>query len=299
MKQIISRILIVIFLCLFFYIAFKEDVNEYIQNDSKPEEISIDKENAALKIYFIDVGEADCTLIKVGDEYVLIDAGNNEDGLKLVDYFKELGINNFKYVITTHLHEDHIGGIDYIIKSFQVEHYYMPDVTSDNLTFTEVIDALKEKNINWEVPEIDSKFNVGEAEFTVLSIGKDEEDINDTSIVLRMSYRDTSYLFMADATKNVEFNILNKDLKSNVLKVGHHGASSSTSAQFLKKVNPQYAIISVGKLNDYNHPHNITLKKLNRLNIKTYRTDLDGTIILSSDGKNITFETLKTNTNGN
>ena len=297
MKQFITRLFIITFLVFFFYIAFNDDISNI--KDKNTKQVSKDITNAELKIHFLDVGEADCTLIQIGNEYVLIDSGNNEDGLKLVNYFKELGITSFKYVIGTHLHEDHIGGMDYVIRNFSIEHYYMPDVSSDNLTFTEVINELNIKNINWEIPEIDSEFIVGDAKFKVLWISKNEEDINDTSIVLKLIYKNTSYLFMADATKNVELNILDKDLQSDVLRVGHHGASTSTSAQFLKKVNPNYAVISVGTLNDYNHPHNVTLKKLNRLNVKTYRTDQDGSIILSSDGDGISFEKTKTDTNGN
>ena len=296
MKSLIRNILGIVLLVLLIYIAYGTEIEDYLKKDEKHENVVLnDKED--FKIYYIDVGEADCTLIKNNNEYVLIDAGNNQDGLKLVEYFKSLGITKFKYVIGTHLHEDHIGGMDYIIKNFDIEHYYMPDVTSEYMTFTEVVDSLKNKNIKWEVPEIDSTFNIGEAKFTVLWISKDEEEINDTSIVLKLDFKNTSYLFTGDATKNVELKILEKDIKSDVLKVSHHGSSDASSAQFLKLVEPKYAIISVAKINDYHHPHDITLKKLNELNIKTYRTDKDGTIVVSSDGENYYFETIKTDTN--
>ena len=296
MKSLIRNILGIVLLVLLIYIAYGTEIEDCLKKDEKHENVVLnDKED--FKIYYIDVGEADCTLIKNNNEYVLIDAGNNQDGLKLVEYFKSLGITKFKYVIGTHLHEDHIGGMDYIIKNFDIEHYYMPDVTSEYMTFTEVVDSLKEKDIKWEVPEIDSTFNIGEAKFTVLWISKDEEEINDTSIVLKLDFKNTSYLFTGDATKNVELKILEKDIKSDVLKVSHHGSSDASSAQFLKLVEPKYAIISVAKINDYHHPHDITLKKLNELNIKTYRTDKDGTIVVSSDGENYYFETIKTDTN--
>ena len=296
MKNLIRNILGIVLLVLLIYIAYGTEIEDYLKKDEKHENVVLnDKED--FKIYYIDVGEADCTLIKNNNEYALIDAGNNQDGLKLVEYFKSLGITKFKYVIGTHLHEDHIGGMDYIIKNFDIEHYYMPDVTSEYMTFTEVVDSLKEKDVKWEVPEIDSTFNIGEAKFTVLWISKDEEEINDTSIVLKLDFKNTSYLFTGDATKNVELKILDKDIKSDILKVSHHGSSDASSAQFLKLVEPKYAIISVAKINDYHHPHDITLKKLNELNIKTYRTDKDGTIVVSSDGENYYFETIKTDTN--
>lgn len=296
MKNLIRNIIGILLFVLLIYIAYGTEIKDYFKKEEKHENVVLnDKEE--FKIYFIDVGEADCTLIKNNNEYTLIDAGNNHDGLKLVEYFKNLGITKFKYVISTHLHEDHIGGMDYIIKNFDIEHYYMPDVSSEYMTFTEVIDSLKEKSIEWEVPEIDSTFNMGDAKFTVLWISKDEAEINDTSIVLKLEFKNTSYLFTGDATKNVELKILDKDLKSDVLKVSHHGSSDATSSQFLLKVEPKYAIISVAKINDYHHPHDITLKKLNELETKIYRTDKDGTIVLSSDGENYYFETIKTDTN--
>ena len=250
-----------------------------------------------LKIYFIDVGEADSTLIYNNGEYSLIDAGNNKDGKKLVNYFKSLGITKFKYVITTHVHEDHIGGMDNIIREFSIEHFLIPDTKIDNLTYTEVIKELNNRNITIETPNIDDTFNMKEVNFKVLSIGNDLENLNDTSIVLKANYKNTNYLFMADATKNVEDQIINKDIKSNLIKISHHGSYDSSSIKFLEKVNPDYAVISVEKDNDYHFPHNVVLNNLNKLNIKLYRTDLDGTIITSSDGDNIIFNTLKTDTN--
>lgn len=250
-----------------------------------------------IKIYFIDVGEADSTLIYNNGEYSLIDAGNNKDGKKLVNYFKSLGITKFKYVITTHVHEDHIGGMDNIIREFPIEHFLIPDTKVDNLTYTEVIKELNNKNITIETPNIDDTFNMEEVNFKVLSIGNDLENLNDTSIVLKANYKNTNYIFMADATKNVEDKIINKDIKSNLIKISHHGSYDSTGLKFLEKVNPDYAIISVEKDNDYHFPHNVVLNNLNKLNIKLYRTDLDGTIIASSDGNNIIFNTEKTDTN--
>ena len=279
-------LLVVLVLCYQYYTKPKE-------KEIKP--VGNIEEN--LKIYFIDVGEADSTLIYNNGEYSLIDAGNNKDGKKLVNYFKSLGINKFKYVITTHVHEDHIGGMDNIIREFPIEHFLIPDTKIDNLTYTEVIKELNNRNITIETPNIDDSFNMEEVNFKVLSIGNDIENLNDTSIVLKANYKNTNYLFMADATKNVEDQILSKDIKSNLIKISHHGSYDSSSLNFLEKVNPDYAVISVEKDNDYQFPHKVVLNNLNKLNIKLYRTDLDGTIIASSDGDNIIFNTLKTDTN--
>lgn len=254
--------------------------------------------DGSLSVHFIDVGQGDCIYINQGEYNMLIDAGNNEDGEKLVSYLKSLNVNGFDYVIGTHPHEDHIGGMDDIINNFEIENYYMPDKLSTTKTFEDVLDALDAKGLSYNVPKIDDEFKLGDATFKVIYSGDDTNDINDSSIVLKMTYGDNSFLFTGDATSNVEEIILNKDIKSDVLKVAHHGSSYSSTTEFLDKVDPKYAIISVGKNNSYNHPASITLQKLSNRDIKVYRTDLDGTIIFTSDGTNLSVQTKKTDTNG-
>ncbi len=302
-KKILEFIIMVIVVLGFFiYEEFfsnnlEKNSIQFRQTEEIEQTINL-SENSNLKIYFIDVGQADCILINNNQEYALIDAGNNEDGKKIVNYLNELGVHSFKYVVGTHAHEDHIGGMDDIIKNFNIEHFYMPDAITTTKTFEDVLDALEEKKIAFETPEIDSTFSLAETKFQVMYIGDDKKDLNDTSLVLRLTYGNTSYLLMGDATNKVEKEILNKNLQSDVLKVGHHGSQYSTHAQFLKAVSPKYAIIQVGKNNNYNHPKDVTIKKLEEVGAKIYRTDNDGTIILSSDGDNITFKTMKTDTNG-
>lgn len=300
-KNKLMKILLVliIMVCTYFYEEyFQEDTTknevEYRQN----QEVKINPNN--LVIHFVDVGQGDCILIGQNNEYLLIDAGNNEDGQLLVEYFKELGVKKFKYVIGTHAHEDHIGGIDNIINNFELDKFYMPDVITTTKTFEDVLDALLKKQKAFDTPKIGDKFKLNDLEFEVLYLGTDKSDLNDTSIVLKLTYKNTTYLFMGDATSKVEKILINegKDLSSDVLKVGHHGSQYSSTATFLKKVNPSYAVIQVGQDNEYDHPKQVTLDKLNKLNTLTYRTDEQGTIILTSDGENITFETIKTNTNG-
>lgn len=251
-----------------------------------------------LQVYFIDVGQADCIYIKQDNANMLIDAGNNEDGQKLVSYFKNLGINTFDYVVATHPHEDHIGGMDDIINNFEIDNYYMPDKLSTTKTFEDVLDALESKGLNYEVPNIGDEFDLGSASLEIIYAGDDTNDDNDSSIVLKMTYGSNSFLFTGDATSSVEEEILNKDIKSDVLKVAHHGSSYSSADAFLDKVDPKYAVISVGENNSYNHPSSTTLDKLNKRNIKLYRTDLDGTIIFTSDGNDLSVQTEKTDTNG-
>lgn len=297
-KQLTKAVLVLIILVSgYFYTTYfdNENITKDVTTNVKQ---TINESSSNLKIYFVDVGQADCILLNDNNEYSLIDAGNNEDGEKLVKYFKDLGITKFKYVFGTHAHEDHIGGMDNIIENFQIEHFYMPDAITTTRTFEEVLDALEEKNIAFETPKEGENLTFSDTDFKVLHVGKDKKDLNNTSIVLKLTYKNTSYLFMGDATSSVEKDILDKDIKSDVLKVGHHGSQYSSTISFLKKVSPKYAIIEVGKNNSYNHPKEVTLKKLEDLGTKIYRTDEDGTIILTSDGENMSFETVKTDTNG-
>src|SRR5699024_9293057 len=176
---------------------------------------------------------------------MLVDAGNNEDGPKLVTYLKGLGIADFSYVVGTHPHEDHIGGLDDIIKDFNIKTFYMPDVITTTKTFEEVLDALESKNIALSIPNKNDTFNLGDATVKVLYVGTEEEsDLNDTSIVLKVTYQNVSFLLTGDASTKVEDSLDRKDLESTVLKVGHHGSSTATNEEFLNLVNPKYAVIS-------------------------------------------------------
>lgn len=280
----------------------QEPINSLLKreafNNTEEKEVKSRKVDGALFVEFIDVGQADSILIYNKEHYMLIDGGNNEDGMKLVNYFNSLGITKFDYVIGTHPHEDHIGGLDDIINNFEVGTFYMPNVITTTKTFEDVITALENKQIAFSTPNIGSTFNLGSASFKTLYVGEDEEDLNDSSIILKMIYGSNSFLFMSDASSKIEKILLEEDIDADVLKVGHHGSQYSSSESFLKKVNPTIAVIQVGIGNSYGHPRKETLDKLNELNVKVYRTDLDGTIIAKSDGENITFSTKETDTNG-
>ena len=267
-------------------------------NDSTKSDKIDAKVNENFSVSFIDVGQADSVLIRNGNYNMLIDAGNNEDGEKLVNYFKSLGIEEFTYVFATHPHEDHIGGMDDIINNFKIDNYYMSNKLSTTKTFMDVLDALDGRNLKYTVPNKGDTLKLGDANIKVIYPGDDKSNINDSSIVLKITYGKNSFLLTGDATSNVERKIYNEDIKSDVLKVAHHGSSYSSTDVFLDKVKPYYAVISVGKNNIYNHPSNKTLEKLNKRNIKVYRTDLDGTIVFISDGENLSVKALKTDTNG-
>lgn len=251
-----------------------------------------------LEVYFLDVGQADAILIRNNDEAMLIDAGNNEDGTLLSNYINSIGITNFKFVVGTHPHEDHIGGLDKIINDFNIEHILLPDAITTTKTFIEVLDAIENKNMNYEVPVIGDEFNLGDSKIEVIYTGNDESDLNNTSIILRLDYGEVSFLFTGDATDKTERKILNKNIDVDILKVGHHGSRYSTTQDFLKKVSPDYAIISVGNNNSYGHPHNETLEKFEKNNIEFHRTDIEGTILINTDGEDIKITNIRTDTNG-
>ena len=295
-KFVLSLVIFLVAIIGTFY-QKKDEVKNINKREEVVNTINYDHD---LSVYFIDVGQADCILVKDNDEYALIDAGNNEDGMKLVNYFKSLNITDFKYVFGTHAHEDHIGGMDNIIDNFNIENFYMPNAITTTKTFEDVLDSLDRKKIKFQTPNVNDDFKLNDATFKVLHIGDNKKDLNDTSVVLRLEYGNTSYLLMGDATSNVEKDLLNNNinLKSDVLKVGHHGSNYSSTIDFLNEVKPEYAIIEVGKNNSYNHPRHETLDKLKDLNAKVYRTDLDGTIVATSDGNSIKIETIKTDTNG-
>lgn len=251
-----------------------------------------------LEVYFIDVGQADSILLKFGNHNMLIDTGNNEDGTKLVNYLNSVNVDNFDYVFASHAHEDHIGGMDDVINNFKINKFFMPDVLTTTKTFEDVLDALEVNNLGYDVVAKGDEFGFFGATVKIIYVGDESDDLNDTSIVIKVTYGNTSFLFTGDATSKVERKLLKEDLKSDVLKVAHHGSGYSSSNEFLDAVKPNYAIISVGKDNSYNHPNQSTINKLNTRNVKIYRTDLDGTIIAISNGDDISFKTIKTDTNG-
>lgn len=293
-NKLLNKIIVILIISII-GIYGKNYINESYSYKEPTNEI---KDNSLLNIYYLNVGQADSILINNNDDTMLIDAGNNSDGDNIVDFIKELKIKDIDILVGTHPHEDHIGGLDNIINNFDIGKIYMPDATTNTKTFEDVIDRIEEKEYNINIPEIDEKFNLGNMKFKVIYTGTDESDLNNTSIVLKMTFGNTSYLFTGDATSVTEEKILNKDIKADVLKVGHHGSSYSTTDEFLSNVNPKYGIISVGKDNKYNHPSDKTIKRLKENNIETYRTDINGTIKLTSNGDYIKIEKLNINLDG-
>ena len=236
-----------------------------------------------LRVYCLDVGQGDSILITNNNKTMLIDASTNEMGSRVVKYLNDLGIKKIDYLVGTHPHEDHIGGLDNVIKNFDIGTIYMPNVVATTKTFEEVIDAISAKKLKVTSPKTGDKFTVGNAECEVMSIRNDKDDYNNCSIVIKMDFNNVSYLFTGDAEESVESS--RKWPHIDVLKVGHHGSNTSSSKKFLEQIKPEVALISVGQGNTYGHPTQATLKRLSNIGAKIYRTDENGTIFLIEKGE--------------
>ena len=247
-------------------------------------------EERLLKVYFIDVGQGDSIFIQLPDKRaMLIDAGEADFSQAVIKTIKEAREDTLDYVIATHPHSDHIGGMAEVIKSFKIGSIYMPKVSQTTKTFENLLTTIQSKGLKVNTAKAGVNIlNAGDLKADILAPVRDDyKDLNDWSAVLKLTYGSTSFLFAGDATATSEKDITG-NLKADVLKIGHHGSKTSTSDLMLSKVSPKYAVISVGKGNSYGHPAAETLDRLKNANVQVYRTDLSGTIVFSSDGKKIT-----------
>ena len=223
---------------------------------------------------------------------MLIDAGTNEAGETVVNFLKDKGITKIDYLVGTHPHEDHIGGLDDVIDNFDIGTIYMPKMQTTTKTFEDVLDSIANKNLQVTTPVVGDTFSLVDAKCTIMAVDTQdtEDNLNLSSIVIRMTYGGNSFLFMGDAEAEVEE--ARSWQPADVLKVGHHGSKTSSSQNFIYQVMPSIAIIQVGKDNSYNLPNQETIDKLNAVGAKVYRTDESGNILVTSDGSNIQVETL-------
>lgn len=245
--------------------------------------------------HFLDVGQADSSFIELPNkETILIDAGEKKDSDKIIKYIKDLGYKKIDYVIATHPHADHIGGMKDIIDSFDIGDIYMPKVVATSKTYENLLLKIQEKGLKIHTGKSGVEIiNNDNLLVQILAPNKDKySSYNNYSIVLKITYKENVFLYMGDAEELSEGEITG-NIKSDVLKVGHHGSDTSSSREFISRVRPSYAIISVGENNNYNHPSSKTIKNLEKYTNNIYRTDLNGNILVTSDGKNITVNTEK------
>lgn len=243
-------------------------------------------EKDKLNIFFLDVGQADSSLIVYNDMSMLIDAGNVNDGELILEGIKKLGLKDIDYVIGTHIHEDHLGGLKDVVKGIDVGKIYLPyNDSSTTKYYKELLKVIQSKDMMIEEALVGDKIKfTDKIEVEIMAVDNNQpEDANDASIVVELSYGDMDYLFMGDATTKVEKGRVWNDI--DVLKVGHHGSNTSSSKSFLEQVSPEISIISVGKENTYGLPKDTIIKRLNSVGTNIYRTDNVGTIQIISDGK--------------
>jgi len=249
-------------------------------------------------VHFIDIGQGDSILIQTPDnEFMLIDTGEKNQYDKLNGYLKHFGVNKFKYIIFTHPHSDHIGSAVNIVKNYNIETLIMPPVTHTTKTFTNLIDLLEQKQIEITPSVCGDKYQFGDAEFTILAPNSNSyKSLNNYSVVISMTYGETTFLFTGDMEKESENEVIDFcknnhiDLSVHVLKVAHHGSSTSSQQKFLNLLKPKYAIITCGEGNSYNLPNMKTVNRIETAGTKIYRTDLDGDIVILSDGLHLSVK---------
>lgn len=253
-------------------------------------------DGSSFAVHFIDVGQADCALVVCDGHYMLIDGGNAADSSLVYSYLERYGVSHLDYMVATHAHEDHIGGLSGALNYATVDTAFCPVTEGETKVFQNMVKYLAAQGKSLTVPQVGQTFSLGSAQVEILGPVQEYRDTNDTSIVLSIDYGATTFLFTGDMETAAEADLLDSgaDLSATVLKVGHHGSDTSTSYGFLRAVMPQYAVISVGADNDYGHPNEVVLSRLEDAEAQIYRTDLCGTIIAQSDGETVTFLTEKT-----
>lgn len=252
-----------------------------------------------LEVHFIDVGNADCMLIRQGSAAMLIDAGEKGDADTICNYLHQRGVERLNLVIATHPHADHIGSMAQVIRAFPIDTFmlaYMPQsATPTSAVYLSMLQALDEKQVTVRQAQPGDTLELGAARVEILAPLEQTGDPNNMSVVTRVTYGRRRFLFMGDAETPVEQTLLerNTELKADVLKAGHHGSKTATSAAFLKQVAPTYAVLTCGAGNSYGHPHKETLQLLEKSKVSIYRSDIHGNIVFTTDGKELSVTTQK------
>ncbi len=273
--------------------AYKAFSDAYtLENENKKSEDLEDK----LIVHYIDVGQGSSTLIEIDSHYMLIDGGDRAYSSTVVTYLKNLKIQKLDYVIVTHYDADHLNGVVGALNVYDADVLFAPDYEADSKIYASFKELIKKKGIEPLNPVVGAKYEIGDAEFTILAPNDTHySDANDYSIAIKLEYGDTSFVFTGDAETESEYEMLENgiDVSCNVYLAGHHGSKYSSSQAFMQATKPEYVVISVGKDNKYGHPAEEALARFAAMGCTVYRTDECGDIIAESDGRNITFRASK------
>lgn len=248
-----------------------------------------------LMIHFIDVGQGDAILVQMpGGENMLIDGGEREAAGKVLEYLQSQRAEKLDVLLATHPHSDHIGGLAEVIHNMEVKKVYMPEISHSSQAFLSLLSEIKARGLTINKARAGVSLDFREVQCSIIApVGEEYDDINNYSAVVKLSYGDHTFIFTGDAEEQSEKEQIDSgaELRADVLKLGHHGSSSSSSKVYLDAVSPEFAVIMCGKDNSYGHPHKETLQKLEEAGVKVYRTDQMGNIIISSDGESLSIIT--------
>ena len=249
-----------------------------------------------LTVTFIDVGQADATLLEQGGMAMLIDGGSPEDSNLIFTVLRDRGIERLDHVIATHAHADHVGGLSGALRQATAGAAWCPVTDYDTRAFRNFVSGLEDAGSGITVPEPGTWFMLGTARVEFLGPSEiNEGEPNDTSLIIKVTHGDVSFLFTGDAERNAELRLVEegRDLSADVIHVGHHGSSTSSAYPFLREVMPLYAVISCGRGNQYGHPHEDVMSRLRDAGAAVYRTDMQGDITAVSDGASVSFVTAR------
>lgn len=289
------RRILTLFSALLIVISLCGSVSE-AKNQTKTTEPVLDN----MEVHYIDVGQGDATLVKCGEVYLLIDAGENDKGTLVQNYLRKQGVTSLDYLIITHPDSDHCGGADVIITKYDIDTVIYPNYEKATKTWRDVVQAMDYKRYKVTEPVVGDAYKLGDAEFTIIAPNSSDygNESNNYSVGILLEHGDKKFIFTGDAEEEAEEDIVkNKiDISADVLQVGHHGSKTSSTEEFIKEVSPEYAVISCGENNEYGHPHAATLNTLRANKVKLFRTDEQGSIIATSDGREITWNAAPTET---
>lgn len=277
-------------------------LSEQLKPLFEPAQVSSTEINTEFSVHFINVGQGDCALIKTPDGNMLIDAGENGYEPAVLEYLEEQGVDSLKYLVATHPHSDHIGGVAEVIDAVPVENVIMPKLSKNNTpttaTYEKMLTSIQNSSAKVIAAKPGNEYSFGGAQFTVLAPFEQDENLNNMSVVIKLNYKGYSFMFSGDAEKEVESQILEAgyDISADVYKGAHHGSSTSNSKKFVRAVNPTYAVLSYEEGNSYGHPHKETVDLFNEEGITYYSTADYGTIVFTVENNVLDVLAIKDDT---